>query len=254
MNMKEKLYQNRDWLYMMYWIKKLSMYQIAKEIGRSCMPIRYWLHKFNIPIRSNQESVRLAKGNHCKVSKEALEWINGELLGDGHLESQSPCSARFQYDSKYLEYAQYVSDTLKFFGIEQCGEINERYYKDMGCYTYHYQSRYYVELLPIRKQWYPNSKKIVPKDIKLTPLTLRQYYIGDGCLAHPQRARPYIILATYGFPISDVEWLVNELNKLDFKATRRNSDNSIHISTFSTQDFLNYIGKCPIECYKYKWR
>ena len=94
----------------------------------------------------------------------------------------------------------------------------------------------------------------MPKDIKLTPLTLRQYYIGDGCLAHPQRARPYIILATYGFPISDVEWLVNELNKLDFKATRRNSDNSIHISTFSTQDFLNYIGKCPIECYKYKWR
>ena len=238
---------------MMYWIKKLSMYQIAKEIGRSCMSIRYWLHKFNIPIRSSQEGIHLAKGNHCKVSKEALEWINGELLGDGHLESQSPCSARFQYDSKYLEYAQYVSDTLKFFGIEQCGKINERYYKDMGCYTYHYQSRCYEELLSIKKRWYPEGRKIVPKDIKLTPLTLRQFYIGDGSLICPKDSKPYIVLYTYGFTVFDVNWLVNELNRLGFKTTRWNASNTIHISTYSTKDFLDYIGNCPVRCYSYKW-
>ena len=252
----DNIYKNRDWLYTAYQTKKLSIHQIAKEVNAGPSTIWNWLHKFNIPIRSNQEGVHLVKGNHCNLSQEAKEWIDGELLGDGCLWSQNFYSAYFIYDSKYLEYTQYILDTLKSFGIEQSGKINERKDKKWGNYSYRYCSYSYVELSPIRKRWYPKGKKIVPKDLELTPLTCRQWYIGDGCLEHDKRTKKggfYIILCTNGFPVSDVRWLISELKRLNLKATRLPSNNSILVSTRSTQNFLNYIGKCPVKCYQYKW-
>jgi len=195
----------------------------------------------------------LQQANHCNLSQEAIKWINGELLGDGCLFSESQYSAKFSYSSKYSEYIQYIANTLKSFGIEQMGKINQYHHKKSNCYIYNYQSRYYSELLFIRKQWYPEGKKIVPKDIKLTPLTVRQWYIGDGYLGHLKKGRPNILLCTYGFSISGVEWLVKQLIKLGFKATRQSISNTIYISTHSTKDFLDYIKNCPVECYKYKW-
>jgi len=252
----DNIYKNRDWLYTAYQTRKLSTHQIAKEVNAGSTTIWNWLYKFNIPTRSKSEGIHLAKANHCNLSQEAKEWIDGELLGDGCLWSQNFYSAYFIYDSKYLEYTQYILDTLKSFGIEQSGKINERKDKKWGNYSYRYCSYSYVELSPIRKRWYPKDKKIVPKDLELTPLTCRQWYIGDGCLKHHKRTKKggfYIILYTNGFPVSDVRWLISELKRLNLKTTRLPSNNSISVSTHSTQNFLNYIGKCPVKCYQYKW-
>jgi len=248
---EERLYQNKDWLYQKYVEEKLSLSQIGKKINRDITTIYNWLHKFNIPVRSVAEGTHLIEANHCNLSKQAIEWLNGELLGDGCLYSYSSYSANFIYGSKYLEYIHYISDILKSFGIGG-GEIKKKYNKDWDCYVYHYYSHCYVELLPIRKRWYPDGKKIVPRDVTLTPLTCRQFYIGEGCLSHRKKQRPHIVLATYGFLIEDVEWLKIQLNKLGFKATRR-SQNRIGISSHSTKQFLDYIGKCPVKCYQYKW-
>ena len=249
-----KDYKNKDWLNQKYSIEKLDSYQIAKLCNCVSSTIRCWLRRFNIPIRSNGEAHHLSYNNHCNLSKEAIEWINGELLGDGYLRLISSYSANFQYSSKYLEYIQYISDTLQSFGIERSGKIRKRYHKDMDYYSYSYQSHSYKKLLPIRKQWYPNNKKIVPKDIKLTPLVCRQWFIGDGSLIHQKKSnKPYIKLATCGFLIKDVENLIKKLREFYFIITRQMSSNSIHISTKSTKDFLNYIGYCPVECYQYKW-
>ena len=203
--------------------------------------------------RKMSESGHLARGNYCKLSSKALEWINGELLGDGCLSSRSKYSALFIYGSKHYEYIDYVSDTLKAFGIEQAGKIHKKIQKQYGNISYDYASKCYPELKSIRDKWYPNGKKIVPKDIELTPLTLRQHYIGDGSLCKSKKWNSSIILCTNGFSISDVEWLVEQLNNLGFKATRQPARNIIYISSYSTQDFLNYIGECPVNCYNYKW-
>jgi len=162
-------------------------------------------------------------------------------------------SADIQYSSKYLEYINYVSYTLNSFGIKQAGKITKYHYKNTDSYDYKYASCAYIELLPIYKKWYPNCKKIFPKGIKLTPITLRQHYIGDGSLRNEKRVKPSIMLYTCGFLISDVERLIKQLIKLGFKTTRRPSKNIISISSHSTKDFLNYIGRCPVECYQYKW-
>jgi hypothetical protein len=56
-----------------------------------------------------------------------------------------------------------------------------------------------------------------------------------------------------GFPVADIDFLVDKLNALGFKSTRQPYRNVIHISSKSTPDFLDYIGPCPTACYSYKW-
>ncbi|GAJ16322.1 unnamed protein product, partial [marine sediment metagenome] len=52
-----------------------------------------WLKRLNILCRSYGEANHLRQANHCNLSPKAIEWINGELLGDGCLSSQSKYSA-----------------------------------------------------------------------------------------------------------------------------------------------------------------
>jgi len=195
--------------------------------------------------------------NHCNLSIEAIHWLSGELLGDGSLRKISCHSALFHYGSQYKEYAEYVRDTLKSFGIEQAGKINKHKHKKFKTINYQYASLAYPELLTIHKKWYPKGKKIVPRDIVLTPLVLRQWYIGDGSLVKPKKGKPSIILCTCGFTVYDVNWLMKQLRHLGYWAIRQKSINTIRISSChsnkTVNDFLNYIGECPVECYKYKW-
>ena len=250
----EKTYKEKEWLQKKYIDDKLSAMDISKIFKVNITTILYWLRKNNIPVRSNAEAQHLICGNHCNPSQEAIEWLNGELLGDGCLGSRYKYSASFWYGSKYLEYIEYVRDTLKSFGIEQAGKIYKIYHKKFGCYSYHYVSRVYPELLPVYKQWYPEGKKVIPKNLKITPLTLRQHYIGDGCLVHqrPGNGNPYIVLSTCGFLLNDIREYVKKINKLGFK-TGIYKSKCISISAYSTKDFLEYIGICPVKCYEYKW-
>ena len=237
-----------------YWKENLTIIQIGKFYNVTKTTIRYWMIKLDIPRHTNSEATHLSEANHCNLPLNLIEWLNGELLGDGNLNSRTSYSACFQYSSKYKEYIQYVSDILDSFRIEQVGKINKIYHKRLDCYSYHYGSRRYVELLSIYQKWYPNNKKTIPKDIKLTSATCRQWYIGDGCLIHDKRSgRPFIILSTCAFPIKDVERLIEQLINLGFKTTRLPIKNIIRISAFSTKEFLNYIGKCPVKCYQYKF-
>lgn len=252
-----KLYQDKKWLKKKYIDEESSSPQIAKLEKVNSQTINNWRKKFNIITRSRGERQHLATGNHCNLSQEALEWINGELLGDACVQSYSSYSAQFCYTSKFPDYINYVSETLKSFGINQTGKIYllitkfKQYGPSYTAFTY--SSLKYAELLPIRKKWYPRGKKIVPRDLKLTPITCRQWYIGDGCLSSSKNFRPYIYLCTQGFTISDVEYLIKKLIKLGFKVTRQLYKNIIHISVHSVKDFLNYIGPCPVKRYQYKW-
>ncbi len=189
-----------------------------------------------------------------KIGDEAIEWINGELLGDGCLQFTSPHSVRFNYGSKYLEYIEYVRNMINSFGIS--GEKIYKYRRTVSSYDHKYTSHSYKEMVSLRKKWYPKGKKIVPRDIKLTSLTCRQWYIGDGCLICRGKRNPHIIMYTDGFSVLDINLLLKKLTNLGFKVSRVIHNYSkwcIHISTYSTKAFLDYIGNCPVKCYEYKF-
>jgi hypothetical protein len=245
------LYQDKNWLYNKYGKEKLSTRDIAKILNVSHGTIKKWLHRQEIPVRPCGEGIHIKTANHFTVTKQFEDWINGELLGDGCLWSQSDYSAYILYSSKYLEYIDYISGTLEAFGIKQSGYI-QKCKAGHKIYIYHYHSRNYSELKPFRNKWYPNGKKIIPEDLELTPLTLRQLYIGDGCLVKRHKWNPYISLATHCFTESELDFLINLFKNINIVA-RKDSQNRLNISTKSVKQFLNYIGSCPVECYKYKW-
>ena len=250
----EKLYKNKEWLENKYINEKIPIRQISKLCGVNKGTIHWYLDKFEIKKRTSGESYHWTHTNHTNLTKESIDWIQGELLGDGCLYSYNKYSATFRYGSKHLEYINYISKRLEAFGIERTGKIRKNK-EDI----YHYASLCYKELKPLREKWYPTGKKIVPKDVELTPITVRQWFIGDGNLQFVRQRKNYkpypeLVIYTCGFPISDVEFLIFKLKEIGIEATRQSYHNSVHIRNKSLASFYSYIGSCPTECYKYKWR
>ena len=251
-------HSDRNWLFYQYAYLQKSTCQIAKENNCSHVTVMRWLKKFSISCRNRAKAIYLATANHITLSQEAKEFIDGEMLGDMHIRQEHGYSARIGYGSQYEKYILWLSETLARYGIKQSGKIivqktnriicnNKRPTNTIG---FHYHSKSYIELAKFRERFYIDSKKVVPDNLKLTPLVCKQWYIGDGMLH-----KGYIELCTDSFSIVDIEKLVEKLHLLDFRCWRTKI-NRIHISKEHTPNFLKYIYPCPkgIEsCYKYKW-
>lgn len=59
-------------------------------------------------------------------------------------------------------------------------------------------------------RWYPNGEKIVPKDVRLTPLSIAHWYWGDGCTAGPTTMQ----FCTDSFTHAEVAGLAAQLKQL----------------------------------------
>lgn len=247
----EKLYRNRSWMTEHYVERDESMSVMARKADYNLVTIYRWLHKLGIPVRTISEGTFLAKRNFLTLSPELLDLLEGELLGDGCVSMNGNRSACYHHSSKYEEYLVWLSAQFANLGLEQAGKIYSCVAK-WGT-VFHYASKSYPELASIRQRWYPEGKKIIPRDLELTPLRVRQWFLGDSHLAHPSGRRPHIEFTTNGFDVDSVEYLVEELRGQGFKATRRPANNTIGLSVYSVKDFLSWIGPCPISCYQYKW-
>lgn len=274
----KKLYKNKSWLETQYLKNKKSTPKIAARCNCTAPTVRNWLKKFHIPVRSPCEAIWLVCSNHVNLIKRVKEFLEGELLGDGHLGHQSKRSSFYSHSSKSKRYLEWLSEELWRYGIEKVGKkriyVRESWHtfpnrgnKLIYDVTFFYGSRSYVELKALWAKWYlenpiknvkPAYIKIIPPDLELTPLVCRQWYIGDGSFSNEYR---YITLNTQCFAKgdevfhrNDIDLLVFKLRKLGFKITRQ--ANNIHICTQSAKSFLDYIGPCPEAIktvYGYKW-
>lgn len=263
--MPKRLYTDRTWVVSQYLIENKSSPKIALECNCSSFTVYRWLKNLGTPIRSHSKAMRL-NSLHISISDELLEFLEGELLGDGHVDHLNKWTSSFFRSSKYRKYLVWVSKWLTSRGMKQVGQINE-HLTDAFSYQskhYSYQSKHYVELKNLQKRWYRKARedekyktgkqrkfiKIVPENLKLTPLMCRQWYLGDGSVQEKSLA-----LSTMGFAREEVSFLCQLLERLRFKATVH-TNNSIWIWKRSVQDFFDYIGHCPEKIssiYKYKW-
>lgn len=269
----EALYKNKVWLSRKY--LSSNSYIAAREAKCCPSTIIRWLKYFNIRVRGYSEARRL-QSNHVDLRGRVLEFLNGLLLGDGHL-NQHKWSSAYCESSKSKGYLKCLSEELENFGIEQCGRI-KRQEKDMHfpnnkiCHTiaFHYNSQCYIELKDLWRKWYrpateeerkvwPWRKfvKIIPLDLELTPLTCLYWFLGDGHLDIALNGKAFgITLCSQCFEVTEVDFLMALLGSLGFKISR-NADNKIRIWTRSAQGFLSFIGPCPEkinDLYGYKWR
>lgn len=191
------------------------------------------------------------------LTTEQQEVLEGALLGDGclYLHTNGK-NAQFIYLSKSKEHVEYVGNYFKDYWS---GEgIKDNFYYDTRTnktYSRSYVKTYTNETFTINYNlWYKNGVKHLPQDLILTPLKCLIWYIGDGGICKANRSE-YIKLSTQCFSKEEQETiLLPQLSQ--FEATLMKTDNDqyyIYIPHRKEQEFLEYIGQCPITDYQYKW-
>lgn len=197
-------------------------------------------------------------------------YIDGLMLSDGHTRITSPISGRYTQKCKYREWLEVISNDLYEFGINS--KINEGKIVinefTNGTIQYYLWSKCYPYFKKMSERWYKNVyyedkegfeffkyKKIVPKDIKLTPECVANWYLGDGSIYKTKNANSFLVeLSTHCFSKNEVEYLLDKiLYYIDIKAYT-DYGNRIRISNKrSVSEFLNYIKEYEVSCYSYKY-
>lgn len=192
------------------------------------------------------------------LSPEQSQILNGCLLGDGWISKKN---FDFGYLSSKLDHVECIFEIFREFipkryknGPKKYSYFDKRYEKTYTNYSFYTQRN--ITFLRLRQKWYPQDKKIVPRDLRLSPLTCLWWYIGDGTLNPTQQ---YILLYTNGFEENDVNFLINLLNELEFEShsfefkKKNKIEYTIRIPRRKVKKFLDYIGACPVSSYNYKW-
>lgn len=189
--------------------------------------------------------------------------FDGIMLSDGNVSYPAVASPtrnpRFQQTSKHREFLEWVEIST---GLElRYSGPMDAYLKQTGrTYQYHIaRSRCREDLRGERERWYPgNARKIVPPDFKVTPTSMMAAYLGDGSTG---RTSPSLILAMYGYTWLEVDrHLVEPLRAIGFSVghyackTQGRGGGQIGFARASMQDFLDWIGPCPVRSYDYKWQ
>jgi len=159
------------------------------------------------------------------VNKRFLEWFNNQM---GILTTDV---RKVEYSQKRIDYYNNSMEGRKF---ENRSDV------------YRLHSRGSPELQELA-DWYSSGKKRFPDDLKLTPTSLKIWYVGDGHVQiDDRRCR-----------IS----CVNEINREDYLKTLFErigftvylTKKGIGIRASESPDFLDYMGNAP-PGFEYKWQ
>ncbi|MHA2203453.1 MAG: helix-turn-helix domain-containing protein [Candidatus Hodarchaeales archaeon] len=144
-------------------------------------------------------------------------------------------------------WVQYIKEFLEKKGTPMSYGINNANTTAAKYHTISIWSRYSVQFMKLYHQWYPNGKKIVPKNIQMSPTTLLHWFIGDG-----YSSKSGLGLSTHSFSVIDVEFLIAILNEsLEIRSLWRYDHNrqpviSIHRNK-DIQTFYNYLERANPE-------
>jgi hypothetical protein len=227
--------------------------EVAGLVGTNYVTLREYFERNNFNIRSQSEYVGLRFKGERLTNKE-LEIINGCLLGDGSLYSRK-YTASLSYCCKYKNICMSLREHLpRIYSVypRESSYFDHRTNKQYTSYRIDSVSNFHLKEL--RQKWYPNGKKIIPRDLVLTPEICYWWYLGDGCSGNNS-----ISLCTNGFTIEDVEFLINKFpvhcNLYIQKNKKTNKEYPmICITKIENRlKFLKYIGKCRHPEYNHRW-
>ena len=210
---------------------------------------------------------RIVRDRGPEFTPEQWEIINGSLLGDGHISKTKKGNSWFvkPQTARRIEYLQWHFDKLVPYSSIVSRRTVHKPVHFNGVFSVHptetldvavFNSKSSTRFSELRKLWYPEGKKIVPVDLKLTPLTTAIWFCDDGC-NQPKDRRA--LFCTEGFTVQDCEILISKLRDAVAvkchikKSPRRNSKPSVLISQTDYLTFLDYIRPhIPCRCFDYK--
>lgn len=163
-----------------------------------------------------------------------LEIIDGSLLGDGHLTNPKYGDSAFVKAQclRHKPYLEWTFQELSPFSSRLKDSDNKCNGKTYKRTTFSTGSNPYLSEL--RSKWYPNGVKIVPRDLRLTPLSTAIWFFDDGSNSVQERCAKF---ATYCFTRSDCEFLQSQLVDLGVKTTitKRN------VMLVKTESYFNLV-------------
>lgn len=185
------------------------------------------------------------------LSEFIIESVDGFLLGDGSLfPNPRGDASRLQCGLQHEEFCTYLMSHFSSY------HSTTKQYKDAGMKSGHRwqgSSKFHPDLYAQHQRWYPNGgTKQPPEDVRITPLSVMMWYLGDGSLVQGKNT-VMIRLSTDGFTANKVEFLAQKLRDVGI-ACHRNNDNRIVVDAKGIPAFFDFIGrKSPVECYDYKF-
>jgi len=240
----------------LYSVKKMSSTEIAKFLQSQGKDVKPWIvsRRLRELGMTRTMSQALLVKDFCRpiidLSEKELEALDGFLLGDGHIQWRSSRSGRLALTVQYAEFGKYLLSHFNRYSPKgRQRYINSaRYQKTLSQWSGETKSdRCFLDQ---RSRWYPQNIKRVPKDVRLTPLSMLLWYLGDGHYASRDRC---ILLHTQGFIIEDVKFLCSKLSKLGIDC-HRDKRNRIYLDAKSAYAFLDILPENPVSCYDYKFR
>ena len=257
---------NKKELEDLYLNQKLSMKEIAIKHNTSLRLVNRRMKKFYIPSRTYSESIQMSrekeygKYNILNLNSKQKQILDGLIFSDGYLKGKGTYTSNYVQSCKYKEFLKHIQLILP---LGYNCDIYERFEKGGFGNNQKYQSYYLSSLgskylLKERKRWYPNGKKIIPKDFKLTNLSLLYLFLGDGSYGSYKKHKRYksLIISSQSFTKEENEFFVKLLLNLGIEATINCRDSKHHyvrIRNKSIEKFFKIIGSCPVKCYEYKW-
>jgi hypothetical protein len=286
---KYELLNNKEWLYKEYIVEKNGMKAIAKKAGlKTSNSVRQSLIRHGIEVRSISDGLTINREDDGFLFNEtSMQVINGSLLGDASLRkynnSSSLSNAYFAKKNIHYDHIGLVGKNIFGSNWESMVTIDtpNKLSKKPAFIIRSYSHK---ELNPLFDSWYPasnNFKKLVPKDLIITPLVLLHWFMDDG--TSYRRKRKYktsgkwqqvkrrnenqivISFACESFTKEDQEFLAGQLiNNFGLRArvsecktsqkSNRENYHRIFIPQSNADLFFNIIGECPVPSMEYKWK
>lgn len=182
----------------------------------------------------------------------------GSVLGDGCLRPLSKTGKSqiiMGYSDKVFPYLEWMHKSLNGLNLHPI--------KLETGYEQHYFCSYYSKELGVfRELFYPNGKKIVPKNISellVNPISLAVWYMDDGNFDFRYKYHRNPTFATYCFSNNDCRILQEVLlgnfaiNARVHKSTMRNKEYfRLYILSESVEKFFQLIEPFIHSCFSYK--
>lgn len=217
----------------------------------------------NIPLRNKSESVSMVSGkldkSACFMTDSLVEWVDGLMLGDGYVNftKDGYVSCRFRLDSSAKEWVEYGMSKLKDYEPTKVTTYNKITEKTPNP-IWVSQTLMHPDINSQAVRWYSgeNRTKKIPVDVRITPISVMLWYLGDGSFTYTEDGNMSVLrLATCAFDRNDLETIViPKLKEHNIDAYVDDYKNDIHVRSESIKDFFNFIGwKSPIVCYDHKF-
>lgn len=201
--------------------------------------------------------------------REAFGIFDGTMLSDASLGFSRQRGNAFyllhQSGVEHSDWLFYVQRALSKMGVESCEGYpitrlsKGKEYTRLDTLTSPFLTAQYY-------RWYTlqngNFRKTVPEDLELTPVTLANWFMGDGGTSWRKGTRDlvFLSLATHGFASREVDCLVELLAKLGITniskvLDKRCSQGGFFVSTCNSTIislFLDLIGPYVVPSFSYK--